>query len=86
LFATQTQDGVVSFQSIIVWSNQEKEGTAMEMLYSRLKRLKVLLALEPTGPIIPPRQPAQTGIKGLWARIRDALAKLWPKRPASRLP
>jgi hypothetical protein len=42
--------------------------------------LRVPLALEPTAPIIPPRRPAQTGIKGLWGRIRDALAKLWPKR------
>jgi hypothetical protein len=38
------------------------------------------LALEPTGPIIPPSQPAQTGIKGLWVRIRRFFAKLWPKR------
>ena len=55
----------------------------MEMLYSRLMGIKGSLALEPTAPIIPPRGPAQTGIKGLWVRIRNGLAKLWPKRPAS---
>lgn len=49
----------------------------MEILSSWLKGP---LALEPTAPIIPPSQPAQTGIKGLWARIRRIFAKLWPTR------
>lgn len=42
--------------------------------------LRSPLALEPTAPLIPLRRPVQTGIKGLWERIRDALARLWPKR------
>jgi hypothetical protein len=39
-----------------------------------------ILALEPTAPIRPPQQFAQTTIQGLWARIRRVLANLWPKR------
>jgi hypothetical protein len=52
--------------------------------WSRMDReyswLRAPHTLEPTAPIIPPRQPAQAGSKGIWARIREAWAKLWPKR------
>jgi hypothetical protein len=42
--------------------------------------LREPFALEPTAPITPPKQPAQMDLKGVWARIRQALARLWPKR------
>jgi hypothetical protein len=42
--------------------------------------LREPLALKPTAPIIPPKQPAQTDLKGIWARIRRVLVRLWPKR------
>ena len=42
--------------------------------------LREPLALEPTAPITPPKQPAQMDLKEVWARIRRALARLWPKR------
>ena len=42
--------------------------------------LREPLALKPTAPITPPKQRAQTDLKGVWERIRRALARLWPKR------
>jgi hypothetical protein len=40
--------------------------------------------LRPTAPIFPlgqgSGQPQPKGLKGLWARLRARLAKLWPKR------